>query len=354
MTRQHYFWLLQLLGWISVALFVAFANRLGAQYFAISAWSGISGLLLTTLWHALYKPRLQRSKHMPLRVALGAALVLGIVQSASNFLMDMPLSGASWRMPSPVWFLMLNSFWIGIMLAWNVCYMAALSLRRNERLEAETLLLEAETLRLEVQAKDAELRALQAQVNPHFFFNSLASVRVLVYQDHDAAARMIDQLATLMRYTLLTSYSGCVPLSEELSAVRAYLAIEKIRFEDRLQFAIEIEPGMEHVTVPPMALQTLVENAVKYGVEHSSAGSTITIRALNVDGNAVIEVANRGAIQASGRSTGVGLQNARKRLVLSKGEQASLDFGEHDGWVRATLRFPFPQPATLGYGRACA
>src|SRR5438045_2424481 len=128
--------------------------------------------------------------------------------------------------------------------------MAALSLRRNQRLEAEALLLEAEALRLEVLAKDAELRALQAQVNPHFFFNSLNSVRALLYQDRESAATMIDQLATLMRYTLVSSYNDCVPLAEELAAVRAYLAIEKIRFEERLQFEIDISQGMEAITVP--------------------------------------------------------------------------------------------------------
>ncbi len=340
MKREHYYWLLQALGWSGVALFVAVVNKLHVTYFPLAAWCGLGGLALTALWRHLCNFRLKRGKQLSWQAAGLSAAAMGLLQTVSNTAIDYHVSGANWYVGSPVWFMMLLSFWIGVMLAWNVCYMAALSLRRNQRLEAEALLLESETLRLEVLAKDAELRALQAQVNPHFFFNSLNSVRALLYQDIGSAANMIDQLATLMRYTLVSSYNDCVPLQEELGAVRAYLAIEKIRFEERLQFGIDVEADMETITVPPMALQTLVENAVKYGVEQSSSGSAIKIRAQRAGGAAIIEVANQGSLQPNRHSTGVGVSNARKRLVLSKGEHATLDLAENDGWVRATLRFP--------------
>lgn len=306
----------------------------------LSVLFGTSGILLTTLWRHVCKLRLERGKPLTWATALCAAFILGLIQCAINASVDMLAAGPAWKPRGLAWVLSIVSFWSGAMLAWNVCYMAALAIRRNRRLEAETLLLESETLRLELLAKDAELRALQAQVNPHFFFNSLNSVRALLYQDRDSAASMIDQLATLMRYTLVSSYTDCVPLGEELAAVRAYLAIEKIRFEERLQFEIDIAQGIETVTLPPMSLQTLVENAVKYGVERSTTGSAIKIRAHCRDGAAVIEVANQGKMLAAGNSTGVGVSNARKRLALSKGMQATLDLEEQDGWVRATLRFP--------------
>jgi len=340
MKREHYYWLLQALGWSGIALFVAVVNKLHVTYFPLAGWCGLSGLALTALWRCLCNFRLERGRQLDWQAAALAAAVMGLLQTVSNTVVDYYVSGANWYVGSPVWFLMLLSFWVGVMLAWNVCYMAALSLRRNQRLEAEALLLEAETLRLEVLAKEAELRALQAQVNPHFFFNSLNSVRALLYQDIDSAAGMIDQLATLMRYTLVSSYNDCVPLDEELGAVRAYLAIEKIRFEERLQFAIDIEQGMKEITVPPMALQTLVENAVKYGVEQSSSGSVINISARRTDRTAIIQVANRGSMLAGRTSTGVGVSNASKRLALAKGEHATLDLAENDGWVCATLRFP--------------
>ncbi len=340
MKREHYYWLLQALGWSGVALFVAVVNKLHVTYFPLAAWCGLSGLALTALWRRLCNFRLKRGKRLGWQAAALSASAMGLAQTVSNTVVDYYVSGANWYVGSPMWFLMLLSFWIGVMLAWNVCYMATLSLRRNQRLEAEALLLEAETLRLEVLAKDAELRALQSQVNPHFFFNSLNSVRALMYENVDNAAHMVDQLATLMRYTLMSTFSDCVPLQQELDAVRAYLDIEKIRFEDRLRAHFEIDAAMVQVTIPPMTLQTLVENAVKYGVERRTDGSEIRITAHQSGEHAVIEVANRGALLANPGSTRVGMGNARKRLELAKGEESRLDLSEHDGWVRATLHFP--------------
>ncbi|MGW8391272.1 sensor histidine kinase [Pseudoduganella sp. HUAS MS19] len=173
-----------------------------------------------------------------------------------------------------------------------------------------------------------------------FFFNSLNSVRALMYENTDNAAHMVDQLATLMRYTLMSTFSDCVPLQQELDAVRAYLNIEKLRFEERLHARFEIDAGMASITIPPMTLQTLVENAVKYGVERRTDGSEIRIIARQSGDHAVIEVSNKGALLHNTGSTRLGMANARKRLELAKGGQSSLDLSEDDGWVRATLRFP--------------
>ena len=207
-------------------------------------------------------------------------------------------------------------------------------LRRNARLEAEAL-------QLQLSAKEAELRALQAQVNPHFFFNSMNSVRALMYQDQDAAAQMIDQLASVMRYALQSGHHDTVPLAAEIEAVKAYLAIEKIRFEERLRIVIDIGPGMDAVRIPPMTLQTLVENAVKYGVEASPTGSDIRIRAWrDTDQLVRIDIANHGALAPFTDSTRVGLANTRQRLALILGAGARLDLTEDDGWVRATMTVP--------------
>jgi LytS/YehU family sensor histidine kinase len=258
---------------------------------------------------------------------------LGVVNTGVQFLGYVviqpfgPVRGLSWLVPA------LMSWWF-IHLLWSVSYMAAVSLRRANRLEAEAL-------RLQIGAKDAELRALQAQVNPHFFFNSMNSVRALVYEDRDAAARMIDELTSVMRHALQAGRHDTVPLAEEIAVVRAYLAIEQIRFEARLRFAIDLDPGLDAVRVPPMAVQTLVENAVKYGVETSPGGGEIRIVARRLDGGTVgIEVANAGAIRGVSASTRTGLANARQRLVLALGTGAGLDLHEDGGWVRATMRVP--------------
>jgi len=332
-TRAHWYWLMQLLGWSAVMVFVMFANGRYMYQFGtvlVCLLFGVFGLVLSDLAHRLFKAWRWHVQPAAWRIVAFTILVLGPVQTAGTMTINYLISGKNGGLN---WLHMLLTFWTGIMLAWTTCYLASLYLRRANRFEAEAL-------RLEVLAKDAELRALQAQVNPHFFFNSLNSVRALIYETPDAAAQMIDQLATLMRYTLQSSYADTVPLREELEAVQSYLAIEKIRFEERLRVALDIAGGMDNVHIPPMALQTLVENAVKYGVEQSTTGTEIRISASHAHGDATIEVANQGALRGFGNSTQVGLSNARKRLVLSKGGQASLDLRERDGWVYATLRFP--------------
>ncbi|KQZ43757.1 sensor histidine kinase [Duganella sp. Root1480D1] len=333
LARINWYWVLQGLGWGAVTAFVMLVNgpfleKPGAVLTCIL--DGVSGLLLTDLWRRYMKLRDWNRRKADLRQVAVAIFILGPLQLASVTIIARTLVGIA---DGGSWLPMLFLFWSGIMAAWQVSYMAVTALRRANRFEAEAL-------RLDVLAKEAELKALQAQVNPHFFFNSLNSVRALIFENQQSAAQMIDQLATLMRYTLASSYADSVPLKEEMEAVRSYLAIEKIRFEQRLNVAIDIAGGMDAVTIPPMAVQTLVENAVKYGVEQSSVGTEIRISASHANGHASIEVANRGALATLGNSTRVGLANARKRLLHAKGGDARLDLVERDGWVRATLTFP--------------
>jgi len=325
---------MQGLGWTLIFLVVVLTYRqfLGSQgVLATCAWTGASGALLSDLWHRVIKARRWNTGAIKWHMFAAPLLLLGPLQAlsvaAAIYVLQGHFDGSfAW---APASF----ALWSCVFLGWQLAYMVALAIRRANQFEATAL-------RMEVQAKDSELRALQAQVNPHFFFNSLNSIRALVYQEPDSASQMIDQLASLMRYALQAGQQHTVPLKKELEAVEAYLAIEKIRFEERLRASITVEPGLEQVMVPPMSLQTLVENAVKYGVEMSTTGSDIMVTARRAGDNALIEIANAGAIRSFGDSTKVGLTNTRKRLALSIGEEASLQLSENSGWVRATLQFP--------------
>ena len=333
LARLDWYWILQCLGWMLVVVFNLLAY---SRFFdkpgviATCIWSGVSGLLLSDTWHRLLKARRWNARVLDWRMIAGPVLLLGPLQAASILAALRLLQG---KVEGLEWLPMSLFLWGGIFLAWSIAYMAALALRRANQFEATAL-------RMEVQAKDAELRALQAQVNPHFFFNSLNSIRALVYEAPDSASQMIDRLASLMRYALQSGQAATVPLRKELLAVEAYLAIEKIRFEERLHVSIDVEAGLEEVQIPPMSLQTLVENAVKYGVEMSTGGSDIRISARRAGDTVLIEIANAGALRSFGNSTRVGLDNARKRLALTMGAAASLDLSESSGWVRATLQFP--------------
>ena len=144
----------------------------------------------------------------------------------------------------------------------------------------------------------------------------------------------------MMRFTLSSHSKTTVDLCDELDAVRAYLAIEKIRFEERLRSTFYIDPDLDKVQIPPMALQTLVENAVKYGVEQNAKGSEIRITIKKLPNLVSIEVANRGTLALLSDSTRLGLDNTRKRLALMNGEGSHLTLFERDGWVVATLELP--------------
>ncbi|UTY55739.1 sensor histidine kinase [Massilia sp. erpn] len=331
LARLNWYWICQLGGWLLVGLAnLMLYSKLMAGTQLVCLWMAISGIGISHLWRAFAKRRGWVAKGMNWKLALYSFLVLGPLQTAS---VALAIHVLLQRISDLSWLPITLIVWGSAFLGWNICYSMALSMRRANRFEAETL-------RLELLAKDAELRALQAQVNPHFFFNSLNSVRALIYENRDAAALMIDQLAALMRYTLQSDQADTVKLAQELEAVQAYLAIEKIRFEDRLRVRIDVEDGMENIAVPPMSVQTLVENAVKYGVEMSAGGSEIRIQARRGEGSSVIEVANAGAIRPFSNSTHIGLANARKRLILAMGKEASLDLSESEGWVRATMQLP--------------
>ena len=336
LARLNWYWIFQLAGWNFLPLLLMTmtpGDSHTGRMVAISFWGVATGLVVSDLWHRLLKAQVRNGIRVNWRMMLVAILVLGAIHTGVQtigYLVIKPFGevhGVAW-LPGAL------MFWWGVYLVWNIFYMAVLSLRRANRFEQEAL-------RLEISAKDAELRALQAQVNPHFFFNSMNSVRALIYEDQNAAAQMIDQLASVMRYALQSGQNDTVPLAAEIEAVQAYLAIEKIRFEERMRVSVEIGMGLEHVRIPPMALQTLVENAVKYGVETSPTGSEIRIRARRMDDGMIhIEIANLGAILPFANSTKVGLVNTRKRLALALGSSANLDLTENSGWVRATLTLP--------------
>ncbi|MGX9783990.1 sensor histidine kinase [Janthinobacterium lividum] len=336
LARINWYWTFQLAGWGALTLFnsVYGGSTQLRIVVTIASWGSLGGLLLSHLWHGVLRRRGWAANGLRWQRIVPSLILLAAIQTASvtaAFHVMYPpdtIRGIAW-LPGAL------LFWFGVFLTWTVFYFTALSLRRASRFEAEAL-------RLEVLAKDAQLRALQAQVNPHFFFNSLNSVRALIFEDREAAAHMIDQLANLMRHALQSSQHATVPLAAELEAVRAYLAIEQSRFEERLRVSFDIAPGLELVRVPPMALQTLVENAVKYGVEASADGGDIRIAARRGAGmdTLQIEVANTGRLRSASGSTGIGLRNARQRLQLACGERASLELCEQAGWVYATIHLP--------------
>ena len=188
--------------------------------------------------------------------------------------------------------------------------------------------LQIEQLRLTTAVKEAELRALKSQINPHFIFNSLNSLRGLIDENPDRARQAVTQLANLLRYSLQSGQLETVPFEDELRTVNDYLALEQVRHEERLQVRLDIAPDALGLAIPPMLLQTLVENAVKYGIAPRREGGEIAIVARCERDELRLQVTNPGSLAAGGSSTGVGLRNAAERLRLLFGARAKLDLRE--------------------------
>lgn len=201
--------------------------------------------------------------------------------------------------------------------------------------------LRAEEALLVSLQKEAELATLRSQINPHFLFNSLNTVRALIRGQPDLARDAVTRLSNILRVALESGRLTVIPLEMEMNVVRSYLALEGMRFDDRLDVEIDQEEGLEDARIPPMLVQTLVENAVKHGIDAQGGRGTVEVRIRSENGLLVVTVTNPGRIRAKSRSTRVGLRNARERLDLLFGQEASLDLEETtDGRVRAEVRFP--------------
>jgi two-component sensor histidine kinase len=194
---------------------------------------------------------------------------------------------------------------------------------------------EAQASRLAEQLAHARLDALRMQLNPHFLFNTLNAVTVLVREQNTrAASRMLELVSDMLRHVLRTDQPHEVPLKEELRFVEQYLAVEQVRFSDRLQVAWSIDESARSALVPGFVLQPLVENAIRHGVSRRAEAGRIEISAHLENGDLRLSVSDDGAGVASTRTAdgdGIGLANTRERLRTLYGQSASLSIGAKDG-----------------------
>lgn len=222
------------------------------------------------------------------------------------------------------------------LIAWALLYLAlgyAREVSETEKLAS----------RYAQAAQDAELRSLRYQVNPHFLFNTLNSLSSLVIKGRtDQAEAMIQNLSTFYRASLTSDPIEEVSLAEEIALQEQYLAIEKIRFPDRLQTILDIDPALSDFPVPALILQPLVENAIKHGVSQTNQPVTISISAHQIADSIHISIADDSkANQIASHGDGIGLNNVRDRLVARYGNAAALKttFGIEGGFT-ACLHLP--------------
>lgn len=198
-----------------------------------------------------------------------------------------------------------------------------------------------ENAKLLLIAKEAQLSNLSAQLNPHFLFNSLNSIKSLVVESPNESRRAVDLLSDLLRKSLYERDAMLISINDELAAVTDYLELEKLRFEERLQFVIDVPEHLRSFLIIPFSIQTLVENALKHGVNNQSEGGTICIKIGHENSFLCVSVQSPGTLKDNSLTHGLGLRNLQERLGLQFHGKASFNITEQkDKTVLATLMIP--------------
>jgi LytS/YehU family sensor histidine kinase len=240
---------------------------------------------------------------------------------------------------------------VGFMMLW-ILISAIIKIMAAGRFKAEAQAVQAtefaEAEALKRQVVEARMAAMQAQVEPHFLFNTLASIDHLIETDPGRASTMQKNLIALLRASMPTmreaNAKGTRDLGRELAVIRPYLEILKVRMEERLQTEVRVPDGLLSADFPPMMLQGLVENAIKHGLEPKAEGGKLTVSAEVVHGKLAVTVADTGLGfgKAPTAGTGIGLSNIRERLQLLYGSKATLTVTENPGGGTAvTIIVPY-------------
>ncbi len=225
---------------------------------------------------------------------------------------------------------------------------AAIKIAYAGRVKAEAKAAEAQEVAeaesLQRQVVEARMAAMQAQVEPHFLFNTLASIDHLIEVDPQRASRMQKNLIALLRASMPAMREKATNLGRELEVVRPYLEILKVRMEERLQPQVDVSEGLYSAEFPPMMLQSLVENAIKHGLEPKADGGSLSVSAEVAHGKLHVSVADTGVgfARAATAGTGTGLSNIRERLKLIYGDAAELRIAPNaPTGTRVTIVVPY-------------
>lgn len=234
------------------------------------------------------------------------------------------------------WVVILShSFYAFVYLfIWNMIYFMFQYINKSRTQQLDTL-------KLQAVVKELELKTIKSHINPHFIFNALNSIRALVDEDPERARQAVTALSNILRSSMQAENIERVPLSRELAIVKDYLALEHIRFEDRLNVEYKIAEDTLQLTVPYMMLQTLVENAIKHGISKNVKGGMVCICSEKRQDDLVLTIRNTGRLTDDIQKNGFGIQSTASRLLLMFGQNARFDmYNFSDTLVEAKVTIP--------------
>jgi len=280
---------------------------------------------------------LQRSLNVQilgfLAITLFFALVIGVLDTLLTkwFHIRIDMEGEI----SESFVMLSNTFYAFIyMFNWNMIYFIYHYVQKSRKQQVDTL-------KLQALVKELELKTIKSHINPHFIFNALNSIRALIDENPSRARDAITELSNILRSSMQAENIETVPLVRELEIVRDYLALEHIRFEDRLKVEYDIDEDTLNQPVPYMMLQTLVENAIKHGISRNVHGGVVKIISDFRNNHHELIVRNTGRLNGGLNQEGFGLQSTSNRLGLLFGEEARFEIHDAPGnMVEATVTIP--------------
>jgi two-component system LytT family sensor kinase len=221
----------------------------------------------------------------------------------------------------------------GIFCLWNVIYFGFHYFQNHKRSEINAL-------RYLAASRESELKSLKAQLNPHFIFNCLNSIRALIDENPVKAKDSVTQLSNILRNTLLMDKDKEILLKDEMNLVRNYLNLEQIRYEERLSYEFNISEEVVNCLIPPFIIQSQVENAIKHGISKLISKGLIKIEARILDNHLYIGVFNTGKLNSQTPLTGVGFKNSIQRLNLLYGSSGKINIAESGDLVVVDINIP--------------
>lgn len=341
-NKTRLYWTLQIGGWalyafIQIAFSVIASDSPGvsSQRVIFLTYEALFCLLLTHLFRGLINKWRWLGAGLPVLIPriIVSVFLLGLLLYFMRLPIALPLGMYNAQVAfNPSNILGLTTVFALIFFLWSVLYFVYNYFERYNT-----------SLKLEASVREIELNNLKSQLNPHFIFNALNSIRALVDENPDKSKEAINQLASILRNSLNTGKRGLTKFEDELKIVKDYLGLESIRFEERLTTDFEIDPDSRDFLVPPLMIQTLVENGIKHGIAKLTAGGSIHMKATVNNDRLRIQVRNSGHYVngATSPTGGLGLENTRQRLKLIYGDQASFRIlPESDTFVLTEIEIP--------------
>ena len=346
LSRKQVYWLSQVIGWlffVAINIFIISSiEEITLPRALVWIFLGIIGIFFTHILRGVI--RKNNWLNLPLKKTTPRVLIASIVTGTIIFAFVFAASyfagtinQEELNIARPI----AGAINISILvLLWSLIYFAVHYLENYKKKEIESLIWEA-------AVKDYELKTLKSQLNPHFMFNAMNSIRALIEEDPDSAKIAITKLSNLLRYSLQMERMERVPLEDEVETVKNYLDLERIRFEDRLKYKIDIDRATQKIEIPPMMIQTLIENGIKHGIAKRREGGEIQLKSrliTNSNGSKLkIEIRNSGHFSEEllKNSNGFGVSNTKHRLNLLFGDEAQFTLqNENDDTVLAAIEIP--------------